>query len=229
MAGVNFLYYCSLGDVADILLNAVKDWESSAKKLSDAKVMGHIRRAYADLNSALAAGGYDVPAVNGTKTTLDTAVEKSINATAEAVADGSAFSAGDTTRVHGLNTSIYRDEFVGIVLVASNTITFRHFINDYDLGATVELCTDGYMYLNSCNAKGAAYKALASLAVGQARSKNERVDELKEDWKDCLELLRDGEVKLDGLGASRDLVGTFQTENPDDASVGPVITLTGKF
>lgn len=234
MAGVNFLYYCSLDDVKDALLNAVKDWAVTTLKLSDPKIRGHIRRAYAELNGAMAKGGYTVPAVNATKTTITGAVTatEDATATAEIVGDGTGFAAGDTVRVHGLLTgsTVYKDEFVGLVVVSGNALTFERFENAYDAGATVELCTEGFVYLNSCNTTGAAYKTLASITVGQARAKNDRVDELKAKWDECLKALKQGEVILDGLalGSANVAIESFQTNNADDLGVtsGPRVTLT---
>ena len=126
---------------------------------------------------------------------------------------------------------MYKEEFTGIVRIACYVIAVEFVENSYDDEATFELCTEGYLSLNSCNAIGAAYKVLAGLTVGQARSKNDRLAELRENWEDCKTELQKGTVDLDGLSVGKRFIKTFQTDNPDEAEVvnGPLVTLTERF
>lgn len=232
MPGVNFLYYCSLLDVQEEILNATPNWAASGRKADDPFIRRAIRKSYTEINAKAKVGGYSVPITNSTKTTVDGALTVSNNVKTITIDDNaSLFSVGDTVRIHGKLSSVYKDEFTGIVKIASSVMTVEFLENAYDDEATFELCTEGYLWLNSCNAIGAAYKVLAGLTVGQARSKNDRLAELRENWEDCKTELQKGTVDLDGLSVGKRFIKTFQTDNPDEAEVvnGPLVTLTERF
>ena len=224
MAGVNFLYYCSLQDVKDNLLNF--DFTTSSHKLTAKVLRKAIARAYGQLNAALKAGGYSVPVTNSVKT-LTTAAESASDAPvviAVTAGDGENFSIGDTVRIHGLltSTTFYEDEFVGIVLISTDNITVEFLEDGYDSGATMELCTEGYIFLRDCLASGAAYLASKGLHTKDVEV-DSMLDRMRDDFKDCLKNLREGEIELDGLDKDLNVtfIETFQTEN-SDAEVDPI-------
>ena len=105
MAGVNFLYYCSLQDVKDNLLNF--RFDESGSKLTVKVLRKAISKAYGQLSAALKAGGYSVPVTNSVKTLTTGAEAASTSPVVIGVTagDGSNFSISDTVRIHGLLTS----------------------------------------------------------------------------------------------------------------------------
>ncbi len=232
MAAINFLYYCSIVNVQNALRNVVKAWTDANRPFDDTEVRDFISQAFGELNAALATGGYTLPVTNSTKTTITGAVTASDNITVEAVADASSFAVGKTVRVHGPETTgddVYNDEFVGIVLISSNNVTFEYFKLAYDLGATMELCTDGYLFLRRALITGASFYMLDSLILGQAKAENSRVDNLEKRWNNILKDLRDRKIKLDGLTADETFIATYQTDNPDADDVGPIFEIDQDF
>ncbi len=219
MSGVNFLYYCSLQDVKDNLLNF--NFTSSSAPLTTKVLRKAISRAYGQLNAALKKGGYLIPVTNSVKT-LTTAAESASEAPvviAVTAGEGENFSVGDTVRIHGLLTTstLYEDEFVGIVLIATDNITVEFLEDGYNLGATMELCTEGYLYLRDCLADGAAYKASKGLHTKDVEV-DSMLDRMRDDFNDCLKNLREGEIELDGLDKdpATIFIETFQTQNSDE-------------
>ncbi len=226
MAAINFLYYCSIVNVQNALKNAVKSWSDANRPFDDTEVRDFISQAFGELNAALATGGYTLPVTNSTKTTVTGALTAADTIKAEAVADASGFSVGKTVRIHGPGTgTIYNDEFVGIVLIASNTVSLEYIKLPYNAGATMELCTDGYLFLRRALITGASFYVLDSLILGQAKAENSRVDNLEKRWNNILKDLRDRKIKLDGLTADETFIETYQTNNPDAADVGPIFTI----
>jgi len=233
MAGINFLYYCSLQDVKDWLFDVAFVETDQLTVFDDRRLRRAIGRAYGEINGALKSGGYDVPVSNSVKTVTQGAETASTTdpvVIAVASGDGINFSSGDTTRIHGVSTTPYKDEFVGVVLVATDNVTVEYLENDYDSGATVELCSEGYLYLRECNAKGAAAKLLFGKIVGQAKSRNEKITTLLDEYNACLKLIRDGDVDLDGLTAGASVVDTYFTDNPSATDVSDrVVTANMEF
>lgn len=224
MAGVNFLYYCSIQDVKDNLLNF--NFTASSAKLTAKVIRKAISRAYGQLNAALKKGGYLIPVTNSVKT-LTTAAESASDAPvviAVTAGEGANFSIGNTVRIHGLLTSstFYEDEFVGIVLISTDNITVEFLEDGYDSGATMELCTEGYIFLRHCLANGAAYLASKGLHTKDIEV-DSMLDRMRDDFNDCLKNLREGEIELDGLDKdpATIFIETYQTEN-SDAEVDPV-------
>ncbi len=223
MSGVNFLYYCSLQDVRDLLLNFKTGTSDNLKPKVLRKA---ISRAYGQLNAALKTGGYSVPVTNSVKTLTDAAETASDDPVVIAVTagDGENFSIGSTVRIHGLFTtsSQYEDEFVGIILIATDNITVEFLEDGYDTGATMELCTEGFLFIRQCLANGGAYIASKGLHTKDVEV-DSMLDRMRDDFNDCLEKLRNGEVELDGLDKDSGTVfiETFQTQNTD-AEVDPV-------
>ena len=218
MAGVNFLYYCSLQDVRDLLLN----FKTGTADLLKPKVLRKaISKAYGQLNAALKTGGYSVPVTNSVKT-LTTAAETASDdpvVIAVTAGDGENFSIGSTVRIHGLFTtdSQYEDEFTGIILIATDNITVEFLEDGYDAGATMELCTEGFLFIRNCLANGGAYIASKGLHTKDVEV-DSMLDRMRDDFDKCLEKLRNGEVELDGLDKDSGTVfiETQQTQNSDD-------------
>jgi len=222
MAGINFLYYCSVMDVKDEIFDSPDLTQDAHKPYDDRRIMRFIAKAYAEINGALKAGGYDVPITNSTKT-LTLADEKadSINQVVIGVTagDGANFEPGDTVRIHGKSTTLYNDEFVGIVNVSTDNLTVQYLENDYNVGSTVELCTEGALYVKSCNALGAAAKILLSKAARQDENKNKEIGALLKEYHRCLEQLRKGEIVLDGLTTGGSVISTYFVDNSDATDV----------
>jgi hypothetical protein len=230
MAAINFLYYCSILNVQNALKNAVKDWTDANRPFDNTEIRDFVSQAFGELNAALSTGGYTLPVTNSTKTTITGAVTAADTVKAEAVADASGFSVGKTVRIHGPATgTIYNDEFVGIVLIASNTISFEYAKLDYNAGATMELCTDGYLFLRRANITGASFYVLDSLTMGQAKATNDRLSRLEDRWNSILEDLRERKIKLDGLTADEIFIETYQTDNSDADDVGPIFEIDQDF
>lgn len=222
MAGINFLYYCSLQDIKDNLLNFV--FTGTSAKLTSKVLRRSIAKAYGQLNAALKAGGYSVPVTNTVKTLTTGAETASDDPVVVAVTagDGSNFAIGDTVRIHGKKTAAYNDEFTGIILITTDDITVEFLDEDYDLGATMELCTEGYLFIRQCLANGGAYVASKGLHTKDIEV-DSMLDRMRDDFNDCLQRLRDGEIELDGLtkDPATTFIETFQTQNAG-AEVDPV-------
>ncbi len=230
MAAINFLYYCSIVNVQNALKNAVKSWSDALRPFDDTEVRDFISQAFGELNAALATGGYTLPVTNSTKTTITDEVTAADTVTVEAVADASGFSVGKTVRIHGPAAgTIYNDEFVGIVLIASNNVSLEYTKLAYNSGATMELCTDGYLFLRRALITGASFYVLDSLILGQAKAENSRVDNLEKRWNNILKDLRERKIKLDGLTADETFIATYQTDNSDADDVGPIFEIDQDF
>lgn len=232
MAATDFLYYCSLLDVKDWLFDIAFVDTDANTKFTDARLRRAISRSYAEINTALKTGNYGVPVTNSTKSLIEGAETASMSPVDIAITagDGENFQAGDTVRIHGLATTPYNDEFAGIVKVATDTLTVDSLVNAYDAGATVELCTLGFLHLREINAQGAALKILFGKVVGQAKSRNEKIVDLRTEYKEQLDALKSHEVVLDGL-TDLSHISTYQSDNPDNLSVTsqPVVTLNMEF
>ena len=224
MAGINFLYYCSLQDIKDNILNLVLTGTSA--KLTAKVLRRATSKAYGELNAALKKGGYSVPVTNSIKTLTTGAKTASDDPVVIGVTagEGSNFPIGSTVRIHGLLTtsSQYEDEFVGIILIATDDITVEFLEDGYNLGATMELCTEGFLYLRNCLSIGAASKAAQGLLVKDIEASS-NLDRMLDQWNKCLEEIRKGEVELDGLDKdpTTTFIDTFQTQNTDE-EVDPV-------
>ena len=219
MAGINFLYYCSLQDIKDNILNLVLTGTSA--KLTAKVLRRATSKAYGELNAALKKGGYSVPVTNSVKTLTTGAESASDDPVVIAVTtgEGSNFFIGATVRIHGLFTtdSQYEDEFVGIILIATDNITVEFLEDGYDAGATMELCTEGFLYLRNCLAIGAAAKSIQGFLIKDVEA-NSNLDRMLDQWTKCLDDLRGGEIELDGLDkdSTTTFIETQQTQNPDD-------------
>jgi len=227
-AARDFLYYCSVGDVQDDILN-LKQSFASGKNLEFTLRRRLISRAYSKINSALKKGGYSVPVTNSVKQVISESLTASDNVVSFTVTDGTKFSIGDTVRIHGQSGSSYNDEFTGIVQINGNVLTVEFLENSYNSDQTCELCSDGYLYLRDCNAIGASAAGLNAVAVGQGRSRNEKIDIQFDLFQKCLDDLASGNVVLDGLTRSDSTIETYQSKNPDNADVSPVFTVDMKF
>lgn len=231
-----FLYYCSLQDVKDWLYDLDFVADDANTPYTDQRIRRAISRSYGEINAALKSGGYAVPVENDTTTTTSNDITGDPDYFVSfAVDDESGFSAGDTVRIHGSDGSVYQDEFTGLVAVSTGSLTAEVLQTTYALsGATVELCTEGYLYIRECNAIGGAVKLLFGKVVGQAKSRNEKVITLLDEYNARLELIRNGEVELDGVtvSSSEVLIETYQTENPEastEANPGALVSMTMDF
>lgn len=230
MAGVNFLYYCSLQDVKDNLLNY--DTATANRKLIDKILRKAISKAYGELNAALKQGGYTVPVMNSVKTLMDDAEVASTAPVVIGVADAGDFSIGDVVRIHGLLTSstLYEDEFTSIVLIASNNITVEFLEDSYDASATMELCTQGFLYLRSCLADGAAFYAARNLQAKGSELKDS-IEDMGENFRKCLDDLKERKVSLDGLTLESGsvFISTWASDNSEQTDADPIITMDKDF
>lgn len=230
MAGVNFLYYCSLQDVRDNLLNY--DTSTSGHKLDANILRKAISKAYGELNAALKKGGYAIPVTNSVKTLMDDAEVASDSPVVVGVADASDFSIADVVRIHGILTSstLYEDEFTSIVLIASNNVTVEFLEDGYDASATMELCTQGFLYLRSCLADGAAFYAARGMKM-KSTEFSDSVEDMGENFRKCLEDLKERNITLDGLTLESGsvFISTWANDNSDEPDVGPIITMGKDF
>lgn len=218
MAAVNFLYYCSVDDVKDELFDEPYLTQDKHKPFDDRRILRAMSKIYAEINAALKAGGYDVPVTNSVKsTTQDIEKADTINQTVVAVAsgDGANFAAGNIVRIHGKSKTFYHDEFTGIIAVSSDNLTLHYLENPYNAGATIELCSQGFLHLRMCNSLGTAARLLYGQVVRskENESKNKEIDGLLKEYKSCLEQLRQGEITLDGLTTGGSVIATYHTEN----------------
>lgn len=228
MAAINFLYYCAITDVQDHLLGF--NWSDANRKPTDKVVRRAISRAYGILNAALKHGGYSVPVTNSTKTVTSGDETASTSPVVVAVTDGSVVESGDTVRIHGANAgSAYTDEFTGVILVSSNDVTVDFLETSPKGGATMELCSEGYLFLREANALGGAYFIVSGMTIGQAKGTNERKSELRDEWNNILNDLREGNLDLDGLSMGNSFIETYQTDNSTANDVGPVFEIDENF
>jgi hypothetical protein len=229
MAAVNFLYYCTVDDIEDHLVN-LKQSFGDTNNLNFKRRRRFISHIYGEINAALSQGKYQVPVTNSSKATTN-ALTASNDNVAITASDGSLFAAGNTVRVHGTSSNQHKDEFVGVVLVSSNTVTVEFLENSYDNGSTIELCTSATIYLRRVNAIGAALLGIGGLAIGQGRSRNEKLADLQDQYNACLKEIREGTLNLAGLTVqtASDLIDSYQAANSNDTDVAPVIKVDMEF
>jgi len=227
-----FLYYTPQADVQDLLAPVQFTALDTNSEQTVRRVRRAIRQSYAEINAALKIGGYTVPVENSTKS-LTTGAESASATTTTDVAitagGGASFAVGNTVRVHGLLTDVISDEFTGIVAISTDTLTLEFLENGYDTGATVELCSEGYLFLANVNAKGAAVKILQGVTVGLGKSKNAHLEDYKAWYDDCLTQIREGEVDLDGLTkvSGGVFISTYHSDNAGASDIPDRTVLMG--
>lgn len=229
-------YYCSILDVQNTIINLPQSF-SAGRNLDFTKRRIYISQAYGKINAALSKGNYNLPVTLSVQAIVSntlTAADALVNVDLDSAYNTSSFPVGSTIRINGnLSGMTYGDEFVNVVSISSTTRLVVEFLkNSYtNANTTIELCNDAFLYLRHCNAVGAAYYGLRSLIVGQGQSRNEQVDELKDDFFSCLKDLENGVIDVDGLTKNADdWIKTYQTENPtaSDVSGSPVFSLDMK-
>ena len=227
-------YYCAPLDVEDALINSGAFTTNGP--LTEQRMRRFVSRAYSQINAALVRGGYSLPVTNET---LDLVASFSpdtgnaavaITLTNELTAD---FDVGTTVRLFGnLSGGLMGDEFTSIVQINSSLIVVVDYMqNDFSgtPNATIELCTEGFLFLRDCNVSGAAEMSLGGLTMGQGRSQNVKTESLKSDFQICLDLLSMGAISLNGLSRKSDMIRTYQTDNPDADGVGTVFQVAQDF
>jgi hypothetical protein len=218
MAGVNFLYYCSLLDVKDWLFDLDFVDDDADTPFTDRRIRGAISRSYGEINAALSGAGWDVPVQNAVKSNNVAGIDVDPEAFVEfdvTSGEGVNFTPGVTLRIHGSDGGRYIDEFSGLVKVATDTLTIDGLeVAAVESGSTIEVCSEGFLFLRAVNAKGGAINLLSGKVVGQSKSDNSKISALQSSYESDLESIRDGEVSLDGVTSSSAIVKTWQTENP---------------
>jgi len=217
-----YFYYCSDLDVQDELLNL--DFGSNSTMTEAARISA-IGKSYGEINAAAAKGGYTVPVENTVRQDVTGALAAATSQVAITVSDGTKYSVGQTLRVHGESGNNHKDEFIPIALIATDVLTVPVLRNSYDDAPdpTAELCLEGFLYLRDCNAKGGAVKLFRGLGMRTANP-NAKLTSLTEEYNQCLTDLAEGTINLEGLPLGNAVAISFQTENPDDPSVDPVVT-----
>ena len=216
-------YYCSVDDVKTATSGMATSWAAAD---AFTFISPAISRAYSEINAAASQGGYTIPLTLTVQTLVssaailraDSQVDITIDTTTYTNAD---FPVSSTVRINGVDTSesVYQEEFVPIVDVSStNVISVQWLKNGYAVTTTtIELCTEGFLHARNCNILGAASYALKSKNI-----KRDTVDGNVTDFADqfdaCLEALRSGDIRLDGLTAGGDFIESLQTENEDQMS-----------
>lgn len=208
---VNFPWYCSLDDVKDVLTQ-YDETIVAAGNLDENKLRRFISQAYGRINSALARGSYQVPAVNTTKQTMSGSLSASANVvTINQVSDGSAFTEGDTVRIHGPSGSGYNDEFTSVVAISGNLVDVLWLNNSYDADSTIEVVIEGMETLRHLNAQGAALLATGALTLGYSDASNDKEDNLTDAFSKGCQDIQSGALRLPGL--SKNNVTTYIEQN----------------
>ena len=218
-------FYCTLNDVKDKLTSMEMSFGTSGN-LTDTVLNNAISAALGDINGAAGMGGYALPVVNGSVTTINAGATASANAVTLGIVDITKITAGDLVFIHGASGSTFNAEFVGVVNVdtTAKTAVVLFLRQAYNSGSTIETCSQAFKVFRECNAISAAMKALNSTTVGQSIGKNEKVSTFEGFLAKCLKGLMEGTIALDGLSKRTGAIKTFQTENPDatDVKNGPV-------
>lgn len=213
-------YYCSYQDVKEALANLpISFGTNGAADITTAR--NHISRAYGAMSGALSAGGYTVPVALPVKTLLSSTITASDNLVALTIGSGESetnedFPVGSTIRINGTPSGITaRDEFVNVVDHTSNKVIRVEWAkNTYTGTITIELCTEGFLFLRQCNTIGAAGSLLTALNI-KRDSSDENADNFIEEFESCLKQLRRGDIRLDGLVVGGNFIESLQTENSD--------------
>jgi len=212
-------YYCSFQDVARKLESIPNS--RSVGYATPTLVRGHILAAYGKINAALSAGGYDVPVslsqrtlITGALTASDNLVTLSLDSSGDY--EAADFPVGSTIRINGFSSNTLTNEFVSVVsLVSTYSLKVEFLKESYDANATIELCDVGFLFLKECNAQGATARVLRALAVKGAVN-NEIAEAEADEFAACLEMIKSGEIDLDGLSiASGQFIQSLQTDEPD--------------
>jgi hypothetical protein len=221
--------YASVADVKDEIINV--DFGSNTK-LTTARLVRTKSKINGEINAALATGGYSVPQIISTTTTTSGAEVASTDTEVIGVADATDFSTGltngqTTIRIYGLSSTDFNDDFTEMVSISSNDITVFALGAAFDSGATVELLSEGLKTLRSCESKGTASRALNTIDSRSGR-RNEKVDEMKKWYDECIKMIRDGELLLDGLTKkTTDAIRSLQVDDSDEDNV--IFTLDMNF
>ncbi len=229
-------YYCSRYDVEDALINS--GGFTTNGKLDSNRIRRFISMAYSRVNAALVRGGYTVPVDNVTidlVSSFSAATAGDVHALTLTNELAAAYPVGSTVRIFGTKSATtVGEEFTNIIQHNSTTIVAIEFMqNDFSaaasIDATIELCTEGFLYLRDCNMSGAAEMALNGITIGQGRNQNVKTESLKSDFQLCLDLLSMGAISLNGLSRQADMIRTYQTDNPNAAGVDTVFQVGMNF
>lgn len=218
-------YYCSKEDVEDSLINLKISFGTNGSG-DFSSVNNNISRAYGAISSALSIGGYTVPATLDTSilitsalTAAETPVTLSLDSSSSLTVTD--FPIASTIRVSGKQSGSvnFLDEFVPIIAHGTTKqLTVNFLKNSYPSGSTtMSLCTEGFLFLRHCNALGAVAYILRGFNIKRDAS-DENSDNFMEEFKDCLEQLRSGDMVLDGLTKdSSSFIRSYQSINPNAA------------
>jgi hypothetical protein len=224
---VAFPYYCSRQDVKDVLLELDRSFGTNTtnNNLYDSRLRRFISMAYARINAAMAKGSYQIPATNSTSQTFSSSLTASQNVvTINQVQDGTAFSVGDTVRIHGTTGSVYADEFTNVVAISSDLVDVEFLQKSYDANGTIEIVTVGMEILRHINAQGAALLAMGGLTLGFATSENSKTSELADAFNADLNAIASGELRL--VSVPRNTATTYAVKESSDLynDGGPIFT-----
>ncbi len=226
--------YASIVDLKDELINM--DFGTNSN-LTTAVLMRFKSKINGEINAALESGGYEAPDPPDT-TTLSEDVEAASSdtsvigvTTGDGVTFSTALTNGNTTiRIYGLSTADFNDEFTEMVAVATDDITVQALENGYDAGGTIESILEGYKQLRNIEAKGAAARTLNAPDI-RSGNRNAKVDEMMKWYRECIDQLQKGEMKLDGFSQRSGAMTSWQNENSSDVDVlvNPVWNTTDPF